>query len=189
MYLDEDLLFLLPDVDLRLFDDQLLGPAGRLHLERDLPVRPLRLDLGLRLEADHVAVPVVLRDLGLGVRVRLLPLLGGDGLRDRGLSVRVRLPDAGVPLDLLRPLHAEGVEVAVLVLDLLDHERADLDAHVLEVLARHREDAGGERVPVGVNLLDRQGRADATDVALQGLQGDLVDLDVGLVEELACGGP
>ena len=66
----------------------------------------------------------------------------------------------------------------MLVLNLLDHEGPDLDAHVLQVLTRHREDLRSDDVPIAVDLLDREGRAHPTDVTLERLQGDLVDLGV-----------
>src|SRR3989304_1459274 len=140
LLLDEDLLLLVPDVDLPLLDDELLLPLRSLELEGDLLVRPFELDLRLRLLLDDVPVPMVLGHVGLGLRVRLLRLLGRLGLRDRRLPVRVRLPHPGVPLDLLRPLDPEGVQVAHRVLDLLDHEGPNVDPHVPEVVPRHPEE-------------------------------------------------
>src|SRR5205807_1834550 len=112
LLLDEHFLLLRADVDLPLLDDQLLLPLCRLKLEGDLLVRALELHLGLRLLFDDVAVPVELRHVRLGARVRPLRLLGGLGLRNRRLAVRARLSHPRAALHLFSPLHAARVEVA-----------------------------------------------------------------------------
>ncbi len=106
----------------------------------------------------------------------VLPFLVGHRRLDRRVALRLRLADDGVALDLGRALLAERVEVAHLVADLLDRQDVDVDAHLLQIDGRLVGHLLGERLPVGVDLLDGERAEDRAQVAFERLEDHALDL-------------
>ena len=110
------------------------------------------------------------RLLGLGdLRVDGEPLLLLGGARSLLLEGRVLVgPGRRDPRLLERLLDlrlAQRVEVALLVLDLLEDERLELEAHGLEIEVGLLADLLLERLLIAVELLDGQGADDAAQMA------------------------
>ena len=82
--------------------------------------------------------------------------------------------DGGVAFDLRGPPLAEGVEVALLVADLLDRQDVNADAHLLEVQRRLRRQFLREALAIAVDLFDRQGTENRSQVAFERLEDDLL---------------
>ena len=99
----------------------------------------------------------------------------------------LRHSDLRIPLDSGRLGLAEWLEVSDVVVDVLDGEGEDLDAHSAHVGGCDLPDEAGELVPVLVDLLHGEGAQDGPQVALQGLQDGRLDLVLLLAEELLGG--
>ena len=97
-------------------------------------------------------------------------------LLDGGVAVGVGRGDAGVLERLLDFRLAEGVEVTLVILDRLEHERPELEAHPLEVDMGLVADLLLETTLVAVQLLDGQGADDAAEVTGDGLLDGRLDV-------------
>ncbi len=93
-----------------------------------------------------------------------------------GVAIGVGGRDAGVLQSLLDLRLSERVEVALVVLDVLEDEGTELETHALEIHVGLFADLVLEALLVPVQLLDRQGADDAAQVAGHRLLDRRLDL-------------
>ena len=121
----------------------------------------------------QLKVPLGLGNLSVVEEPGGHPLLLGNGLLDLGVSAGLGLANPCVPLDLRSPGQPQGLEVALLVPDVLEGVAYHGDPHVDQVRARHLKHCLGELLSVPVDLLHSHGAHDGPLVTLQSLQGNL----------------
>ena len=146
-------------------------------------LRLLRFDFGLILRLANHEVARRLRDLGIGLELRLLAFLQRLRRFDLGVAVRLGFADGRIALDFRCPPLAERVEVLLLVGDFLDREHVDAEPHLLEVHRRFARELLREALTVAVHFLDGQRAEDGSQMAFERLEDHLLNLIVRHAEE------
>ena len=148
-----------------------------------------RLILGLVGGLLHVAELLRLGDEPEVLVLLLLALAHGRAREHARVALGLRRADAGLALHLRRALLAEGIDVAVGVVDLLDGEHVDAEADLAQVFGRLSQDLLVELRPVAHDLLDGEPADDGAQVPLEVLVGDSLDFLLGEhAEEALAGG-
>ena len=183
LLLDRDHLLRPHPIDFHFLADHRLPRRGLRQRPGLLRARFLRLDLGLILRlADH-EVARGQRDVGVGLELRLLPLLHRLRGLDLRVAVRFGLADGRVALDFGGAALAERVQVAFFVADLLDRQHVDADPHLLEVLRRLARQLLREALAIAVDLLHGQRAEDRSQVPFERLEDHLLHLVVRHAEK------
>ena len=118
------------------------------------------------------AASAMVGDLGLGLDVGVVRLLGGLRARNGDVALRVRAGDRGVLRDLRDVVDAEVLDGLVVVREVLDVERDDLEAHPREVGVRIGLHHVRELLAVEHHLLRVHLADDLSHVALEHLLRD-----------------
>ena len=148
----------------------------QLHLARLRGLRLRHVDLFLDRRPLELERLLGVGDLGVDGEALLLLELARALLLQRGVPIGTGGGDPGVLQGLLDLGLAERVQIALVVLDLLEYERLELEAHALEVGVGLLADALLEPLLVAVQLLDGEGADDAAQVTGHGLLDGALDL-------------
>jgi len=122
-------------------------------------------------------------DLGIGHRLGDSSLLHRLSTTDTGIAFGFCFADLRIAFDFRSATLAECIEVALRVTDLLDGEDIDLDAHSREIGGGLGSKPLGEGLSVGVDLFDRQGAENGTEMAFECLEDDAANLVLRHPEE------
>lgn len=110
-------------------------------------------------------------DIRVPQQFRLLPGLFGHRLLDPRIPQRFRFGDIGVPFDRRDPRFPQRLQVAVLVADVFDRERNDLQPHLFKVARRHALHLLGKFIAIAVHFLDGHGAQNGTKMPFEHFLG------------------
>ena len=158
-----------------LLRDPLPGNGGR-QRPRLFGLRLLGRHGGVELRLARLLVAQRLGDGDVGLVALGLAFLVGHRRLDHRVARGEGFADDRIALDLGGALLPQGVEVPLLVADLLDRQDVDVDAHLLQIDGRLVGHLLGEGLAIGVDLLHGERAENRPQVPLQRLEDHPLDL-------------